>query len=64
VKYGDLPSLLALGAPRGLWLAGETPESVDLATAAYRAVGVPDGPSFDEGPAEGRAARAVAWLLE
>jgi hypothetical protein len=41
LKYGDLPVLLALSAPRTLWVAGEKrlPEEV---TAAYAAAGKPE----------------------
>ncbi|QDU62216.1 hypothetical protein Pan216_30830 [Planctomycetes bacterium Pan216] len=42
VKYRDLPGLLALIAPGKLLLAGETPDSTQLAKAAYRASGKPD----------------------
>ena len=37
VKYGDLPALLALGAPHRLWLAGESdvPKVVEQAYAAH-----------------------------
>ncbi|MES2570775.1 MAG: hypothetical protein V4710_12085, partial [Verrucomicrobiota bacterium] len=38
-KYGDLPGLLALSAPHTTCLIGETPESVQLASALYRKAG-------------------------
>jgi hypothetical protein len=37
VKYGDLPGLIALAAPRALWLADEGTELPDVVAAAYRA---------------------------
>lgn len=42
VKYGDLPGLLALGAPRPLVLLGESAGDVALATQAYAAAGADD----------------------
>jgi hypothetical protein len=41
-KYGDLPGLLALGAPRKLYLTGEGTIAPDLITAAYETAGVRD----------------------
>lgn len=38
-KYGDLPGMLALGAPTPLWLAGEERQAQALVRAAYRAAG-------------------------
>jgi dienelactone hydrolase len=37
VKYGDVPAMLALCAPVKLAVAGESADTVPLATAAYRA---------------------------
>lgn len=42
VKYGDLPALLALGAPHSLRLAGES-EVPAVLRAAYQAAGKPEG---------------------
>ncbi|MCP4614512.1 MAG: acetylxylan esterase [Planctomycetes bacterium] len=39
VKYGDLPSLLALSAPKRLWIGGETDESLGIVKSAYTAAG-------------------------
>lgn len=36
VKYGDLPAILALAAPRPLLVAGESIQSLSLAASAYR----------------------------
>ncbi len=41
-KYGDLPGLLALGAPRKLFLVGEGQIGPDLVTAAYETAGKAD----------------------
>ena len=37
VKYGDVPALLSLIAPRPLWVAGETKEKIDWTTRVYSA---------------------------
>lgn len=37
VKYGDLPSLLALSAPRPMWLGGENGDVPERIADAYRA---------------------------
>jgi dienelactone hydrolase len=38
-KYGDVPALLALGAPGKLWVAGESREGLSLTAEQYRAAG-------------------------
>src|SRR5207237_6078681 len=35
-KYGDLPALLALGAPGRTWVGGETAEGLALAQSQYQ----------------------------
>jgi hypothetical protein len=40
-KYGDLPALLAQAAPRPLWVAGESAESIKRLAAVYRLAGAP-----------------------
>ncbi|MDZ4821318.1 MAG: alpha/beta hydrolase family protein [Planctomycetota bacterium] len=37
VKYGDLPALVALNAPRKTWVTGETAASLKTAQQAYKA---------------------------
>jgi hypothetical protein len=41
-KYGDLPGLLALNAPRKVFVMGEGPGLPGIATAAYEVAGVPN----------------------
>ncbi len=55
VKYGDLGSVLALCAPRPVWVAGEVPE---LAKAAYAAAGgaIAAGKGSD-------AEEAATWVI-
>ena len=62
VKYGDLPSLLALAAPTELWLAGEGADGPELVRTVYRAAAAPAVTAFS-GPAESRSAAAVEWLM-
>ena len=61
VKYGDLPALLALGAPGTLWLAGEPGGAKDVA-AAYGAAGKADALALPGGPAD--ALSAAAWFAQ
>ncbi len=60
-KYLDLPGMLALRAPRPLWLAGEGATAPDPVAAAYgeEAKGIT---VFAGGP-EARRAAAASWLL-
>jgi hypothetical protein len=60
-KYGDLPGLLALGAPRKLFLMGEGTVPPALITAAYEAAGVPDTLRTSK---ERDLDAAVQWLVE
>jgi len=63
-KYGDLPGMLALGAPGKLWLAGEREETLGLAKEVYRLASAPDRlvlcPDKTSAPAEA----GVRWLLK
>ena len=58
-KYGDLPGLLALGAPRKLFLMGEGAHAPDLVTAAY--AGTPAALHVGE---KRDVDAAVKWLIE
>jgi hypothetical protein len=60
-KYGDLPGLLALGAPEPLLLTGEA-ALPSLTAAVYAAEGVPS--TAAEARAELKPAAAVEWLKE
>ena len=62
-KYLDLPGLLALHAPRPLWLAGEGPEPAVI-TAAYRAAPSADGLETFTGDASQQETAAGLWLLK
>jgi hypothetical protein len=62
-KYLDLPGLLALHAPRPLWLAGEGSEPA-IITAAYRAVSQAEGLVTFTGAAADQELAAGQWLLK
>jgi hypothetical protein len=62
VKYGDLPGMLALGAPGELWLSGEQPMPPGIVSAAYTAAGAAAKLQTHGGPAEERQSEAVKWL--
>lgn len=65
VKYGDLPALVALGAPGTTWLAGEggTTSLAEIIPATYAAAGRPEALTVYSGEADRRAA-LVEWLVE
>jgi hypothetical protein len=62
VKYGDLPGLLALGAPGELWLAGEEPMPPGILSAAYTAAGAAGKLQPHGGAPQERAVEAARWL--
>lgn len=72
VKYGDLPTLMALAAPRPLWIAGEgdvLPAPVAevyraAASAAQRAAGAAEPLTLHEGDQEDKRHAVVRWLLK
>ncbi len=62
-KYGDLPALLALGAPGRLFVAGEAEEGLALAQAQYKSMKAEKNLTrFAGQPQEARSA-ALDWLL-
>jgi hypothetical protein len=64
VRYGDLPALLALGAPGRLWIGGETEPSVALVRDAYEAAGAADAVRVSgDGVGEGLEG-AIEWILQ
>jgi dienelactone hydrolase len=62
-KYGDVPALLALGAPGRMWIAGETTESLALAQTQYRAAKAEKNLTRYSGNTQGLRAAALEWLL-
>ena len=64
VKYGDLPAMLALAAPRPLWLAGEKGDGAALVRKSYTANGQAGNLSEYTGDEAHEAMEAVNWLLK
>ncbi len=62
-KYLDLPGMIALNAPRPLWLAGEGQEPA-VVTAAYRTASQADELVTFTGEAAQQEATASQWLLK
>lgn len=62
-KYLDLPGLLALLAPRPLWLAGEGPDPA-IVNAAYRNAAAAEQLVTFTGEPAGQAVAAAPWLLK
>lgn len=62
-KYGDLPALIALGAPGRAWIAGETEEALSLAQAQYRAAHAGQNLTRFSGEAPQTRAAALDWVL-
>ena len=62
-KYGDLPALLALGAPGRTWVGGETAEGPTLAQSQYEALNA--GTKLTRFTGEGQQVRSAAleWVL-
>src|SRR5262249_27773339 len=62
-RYGDVPALLALGAPGRTWVAGESQADLALAQTQYQALNAADHltPFIGETPNIGSA--AWAWLM-
>ena len=61
-KYGDVPGMLALHAPRALWLAGDTPAGVEFVRRQYRH-GASRLTEY-RGEKEQEEHAAVKWLLD
>jgi hypothetical protein len=62
-KYGDLPVLLALGAPGRAWVGGETADGLAPAQSQYRAVNAEKNLTHFEGDAQQVRAAALKWLV-
>jgi hypothetical protein len=64
VKYGDVGALVALCAPRPLWLAGEGDALARSPRAVYGAAGAEKKVSMYRGPADASTAAAVKWIID
>jgi hypothetical protein len=63
-KYGDVPGMLALGAPGKLWLAGESAEGAALTKRIYQAAGAEKNLTLAQAQGQATAEGAVQWLLD
>ncbi len=62
-KYGDVPALLALGAPGRLWVAGETEASLALVRSQYQARNAAKNLNPFTGDLSRARSAALEWLL-
>jgi dienelactone hydrolase len=62
LKYGDLPGLLSLCAPRPLWIAGEGASTPKLVATCYAAAGASDAVTTQDGSNEAVLPKLAAWL--
>jgi len=62
-KYGDLPNLLALGAPGKLWLAGEGKQPPPAVRARYETSSARKNLALYDGSRQQAREAAVEWLL-
>lgn len=60
VRYGDLPAMLALGAPGPLWVGGETPDALALTRDVYQAAGAGNALTVARGRSDLTA--GIRWL--
>ena len=65
ILYGDVPGLVALCAPRPVWLADAATNgaAATLASAAYKSAGVADKLSLYHGDAKSAVDAAASWLI-
>ena len=61
-KYGDLPALIALSAPRPVWIAGEPADGPALIRAIYDAAGAPRRLVVSRARGERARADLVRWI--
>ncbi len=62
VKYGDLPAMIALNAPRKLWLAGEGGQTPPFVSAAYQALERSDRVTLYKGESASAVEDVLKWL--
>ena len=62
-RYGDLPGMIALGAPAKLWLAGEGDQAPRLVKEFYAAAGAAKSLTLFHGEQPQACEAAVQWLL-
>ncbi len=62
VKYGDLPGLLSLSAPRPIWVGGEAKVPL-MVSALYQASGKSNSVTLFDGSAEATIQALVRWVI-
>jgi hypothetical protein len=62
VKYGDVPALVALNAPRKLWLAGERSQTPSIVSAAYQSLDKSDRVTLYKGEPASAVEEVLKWL--
>ena len=62
-KYGDVPALLALGAPGRTWVAGENARELALAQTQYKALNAAGNLTPFTGETRKIGAAALEWLM-
>jgi hypothetical protein len=62
-KYGDVPALLALGAPGRTWVGGETAEALALVQNQYKALNATTNLKQFTGEAQQIGSAALEWLI-
>lgn len=62
VKYGDLPAMLGMLAPKPVWVAGEKAEALGLTAGVYRAAGATRALTLSRAKGERVRAELVKWI--
>ena len=62
VKYGDLPAMVGMLAPKPVWIAGETAASMGVTTGVYRVAGDTRALTFSRAKGDRVQAELVKWI--
>jgi hypothetical protein len=62
-RYGDLPGIMALGAPVRLWVAGEGDRAPEVMRAVYAKAGAEKNLTLFNGDRQTARQAAIEWLL-
>ena len=62
-RYGDLPGIMALGAPVRLWVAGEGDRAPEVMRAMYAQAGAEKNLTLFNGDRQTARQAAIEWLL-
>jgi hypothetical protein len=64
VKYGDLPAMLGVLAPRPVWVAGETARTLAMTAGIYRAAGATRALALSRARGELVRRDLVKWITD